>query len=556
MADKRISDLSNASSITLADLLVLVNESQTKKTTIADLLNLIASQDLLAELDTNGKIPLQQLPDSLFGAVHYQASWNANTNTPALPTAAPENKGWYYVVATDGTTNVNGVSDWKVGDWLVSNGSVWQKIDNSNALSSWNSRTGDVVPQTGDYTTDLVTETTNKYYTAARVLAELLNGLSVQNNAITASDSILTALGKAQGQINQRELISNKGAADGYASLESGKIPVSQLPDSIVGAVTYKGTWAANAALSPADSSNKGHYYVVNANGSFNMNGITDWKIGDWIISNGTVWQKIDNTDALSSWNGRTGAVLPQAGDYNTSQVTENAVNKYYTAARVLAELLTGFTTNNSPIVATDSVLTAFNKAQGQINNRENIANKGAVNGYAGLGSDSRVSRVNTMRGHNTLGMSSNVVITPNISELLVYSLQIPSGYFAAGDQMNVDVWMGSSTALANKSIKLYVNTSSSLTGATQIASYTTAANFGSAKFSREISFPTNTTMKAGCSPSVSSINGETTSIPDNGATTIPNITSGFFLIVSIQKTNNSDNMKIDRVTVIGLLNP
>jgi hypothetical protein len=92
MADKRISDLSIASSITLADLLVLVNESQTKKATIADLLNLIASQDQFAELDTNGKIPEELFPDSIFGSVRYQASWNANTNTPALPTAAPENK--------------------------------------------------------------------------------------------------------------------------------------------------------------------------------------------------------------------------------------------------------------------------------------------------------------------------------------------------------------------------------------------------------------------------------------------------------------------------------
>lgn len=556
MADKRISDLTNASSLTLTDLLVLVNESQTKKTTIADLLNLIASLDQFAELDTNGKVPLTQLPETMFGAVTYQASWNASTNTPALPTAAPENKGWYYVVGTDGTTNVNGVSEWKTGDWLVSNGSVWQKIDNSNALSSWNSRTGDVVPQAGDYTTDLVAEATNKYYTAARVLAEVLTGLSVQNSAITASDSILTALGKIQGQINQRELLSNKGATNGYATLENGKVPVSQLPDSVVGAVTYKGTWAANVALDPAAPANKGHYYVVSANGSFNMNGITDWKIGDWVISNGTVWQKIDNTDAISSWNGRTGAVVPQSGDYNTSQVTENAANRYYTAARVLAELLSGFLPNNAPITTADSVLSAFNKAQGQINNRENIANKGAVNGYAGLGSDSRISPANTMRGHNVLGMSFTAVIAPNTSEYLAYSQQIPSNYFAGGDQMNVDVWFGSSTAVANKSIKIYMNTTSSLTGATLLGTYTTSANFGSAKFSREISFLSNLSMKAGCNPGTSSLNGETTSIPDNGLYSIPDVTAGFFLIVSIQRTNSSDNLKIDRVIVNGLLQP
>jgi hypothetical protein len=550
MADKRISDLSSASSITLADLLVLVNESQTKKTTIADLLNLIASQDQFAELDTNGKIPVAQLPDSIFGAVHYQASWNANTNTPALPTAAPENKGWYYVVGTDGTTNVNGVSDWKTGDWLVSNGSVWQKIDNSNALSSWNSRTGDVVPQAGDYTTDLVTETTNKYYTAARVLAELLNGLSIQNNGITASDSILTALGKAQGQINERELISNKGAANGYASLESGKIPISQLPDSIVGAVTYKGTWAANATLNPADSSNKGHYYVVNANGSFNMDGITDWKIGDWIISNGTIWQKIDNTDALSSWNGRTGAVVPQTGDYNTSQVTENAANKYYTAARVLAELLTGFAVNNAPIVATDSVLTAFNKAQGQINNREVITNKGVTNGYASLDSTTKLPKSQLTRGQNSI----NIDFTgwpAGITEAIKYSFRVPGNVFTAGDILTINAWVSSTGTFGDKTLKVYLNSNSSLTGARLVATFVYTGN-ALYKFERDICFITTTTVKTLVAPNNPAQNGEYSQGTES-TTNIPSVSSDFYVLITLDLDDAGDSSKLERVALQGL---
>jgi len=35
----------------------------------------------------------------------------------------------------------------------------------------------------------------------------------------------------------------------------------------------------------------------VSVAGTTNLNGITDWEIGDWAIFNGAVWQKVDNTD-------------------------------------------------------------------------------------------------------------------------------------------------------------------------------------------------------------------------------------------------------------------
>jgi hypothetical protein len=230
MADKRISELTTATSITLNDLIVLINNSQTRKTTISALLSFIDSQQQFANLDTSGKIPLSQIPASILGAANYQSAWDAAINQPEIPLADNSNKGWYYVVSNAGTTTINGINDWKLGDWIISNGTAWQKIDNTDALLSWNGRTGAVVPMAGDYTTDTVAEGTNKYYTAARVLSELLTGLNNQNTAINSSDSILVALGKAQGQIDARESISSKGIANGYASLDtSGKHPKSQM---------------------------------------------------------------------------------------------------------------------------------------------------------------------------------------------------------------------------------------------------------------------------------------------------------------------------------------
>jgi|GEM_PF-3316745 len=61
----------------------------------------------------------------------YQGTWNATTNTPTIPAAAAANEGHYYIVATAGTTSIDGETDWQVADWLVSNGTTWEKIDNS-----------------------------------------------------------------------------------------------------------------------------------------------------------------------------------------------------------------------------------------------------------------------------------------------------------------------------------------------------------------------------------------------------------------------------------------
>jgi hypothetical protein len=81
---------------------------------------------------------------TITGTLVYQGSWNASTNTPTLTSSVGTN-GYYYVVGTSGSTNLNGITDWVVGDWAIFNGSVWQKIDNTDLVSSVNGQTGVVV---------------------------------------------------------------------------------------------------------------------------------------------------------------------------------------------------------------------------------------------------------------------------------------------------------------------------------------------------------------------------------------------------------------------------
>jgi hypothetical protein len=96
----------------------------------------------VATLDAGGKVPQSQIP--LMGDLNYQGTWNASTNTPTL-TSSVGTKGYYYVVDVSGNTNLNGITDWVIGDWAIFNGSIWQKVDNTDAVTSVNGQVGTVV---------------------------------------------------------------------------------------------------------------------------------------------------------------------------------------------------------------------------------------------------------------------------------------------------------------------------------------------------------------------------------------------------------------------------
>jgi hypothetical protein len=98
-------------------------------------------------------------------------------------------------------------------------------------------------------------------------------------------------------------------------------------PLIVSGPVNYKGTWNAstnNPTLNnPPAVSTKGDYYVVSTAGT--QFSIT-FGVGDWIISNGTAWEKVDLTDAVSSVFGRTGAVVGVSTDYSAVGITNTAI--------------------------------------------------------------------------------------------------------------------------------------------------------------------------------------------------------------------------------------
>ena len=140
----------------------------------------------VATLDGGGTVPTAQLPAAVLGALKYQGTWNATTNVPTL-TSSVGTQGYYYVVATAGTTNLDGIASWAIGDWAIFGTATWQKIDNTDAVTSVNGYTGTVSLAYADLAGAIPTWNQNTTGNAATVTtnANLTGGVTSVGNAAT-----------------------------------------------------------------------------------------------------------------------------------------------------------------------------------------------------------------------------------------------------------------------------------------------------------------------------------------------------------------------------------
>ena len=98
----------------------------------------------IASLDASGKVPIGQLPASIVGGLQYLGTWDAATNTPPISSGfgVPST---YYKVAVAGSTLVDGIGGWQVGDEIIFNGLTWSRISGSaSPVVSVNGLTGAV----------------------------------------------------------------------------------------------------------------------------------------------------------------------------------------------------------------------------------------------------------------------------------------------------------------------------------------------------------------------------------------------------------------------------
>jgi len=219
---------------------------------------------------------------------------------------------------------------------------------------------GDKSFQTLD--TSVVPENGAIYFTEPRVRATVLSGMNITGGAITASDNILNAFGKVQNQIN-----------------------------GLIGGSIFQSTWNASTNTPTLTSSVgiKGYYYIVSTAGTTNLDGITDWQMGDWAIFDGTVWRKVDNTDAVVSVNGYTGIVslvLDDLADVSAASPTDTQLlrfngttSKWYNWTPTFLNSLNGIT-NATQTFATGTSGTDFNISSSGSTHTFNIPTASATN--------------------------------------------------------------------------------------------------------------------------------------------------------------------------------
>lgn len=153
------------------------------------------------------------------GALVFQGTWDAATNTPTL-TSGVGNKGDYYVVSVAGNTNLDGITDWQLGDYAVFNGAVWQKVDNTDLVISVNGQTGAV-----NLTAVDVGATPNTAYVIAGNNldggGQLTGNVTIDLNYLPAAN--VTGLGTMAVQ-NANSVMITGGYAVGLSNVETDKV--------------------------------------------------------------------------------------------------------------------------------------------------------------------------------------------------------------------------------------------------------------------------------------------------------------------------------------------
>jgi hypothetical protein len=196
---------------------------------------------------------------------------------------------------------------------------------------------GDVttVPNAPTYTSGgnkIINTTIADTVVTAKVLTNLPTPTSA---AIAASDTILAAMAKLQGQI-------------------------TGIPQGLV----YKGTWNANTNTPTLASGTgiTGEFYIVSVAGTTNLDGITDWQVGDWAIfvevGATDTWQKIDNTSAIlgsgtankiAKWTGSNTLATGLIADDGSTVTIGNSGNLVVEGNTTLGDAVTDTTTVKGP---------------------------------------------------------------------------------------------------------------------------------------------------------------------------------------------------------------
>jgi hypothetical protein len=266
------------------------------------------------------------------GALIYKGAWNASTNTPTLSSGIGT-KGEYYVVSVAGNTNLDGITDWQVNDWAIFNGLVWQKIDNTDAVSSVNGQTGVVVLTPSD-----IGAASNTTYVIA---GTGMSGGGQLNSNVTLTNAGVTAFNTRTGNITLSS--TDISTALGYTP-GSGNGTVT----SVTGTSPVVSSGGSTPAISmPAANTSVSGYLTSTDWNTFNNKG------------NGTV-TSVTGTAPIVSSGGATPAIsIPAANATTSGYLTStdwNTFNSKGSGTGTVSNVATGTGLTGGPITTTGTI--------------------------------------------------------------------------------------------------------------------------------------------------------------------------------------------------------
>jgi len=178
------------------------------------------------------------------GALNYSGTWDAAANNPALASSVGT-KGDYYVVSVSGSTNLNGITDWVVSDWAVFNGSVWQKVDNSEVIyvsnvATGTGLTGGPITSTGTVSLANTAVTIGTYGSATNVASFTVD----QQGRLTSASNVTIAIGNSNLQ-NSSVILGNTTLTLGSTVSAVGNLSLNNVTINSV-ATTFPNNFLAN----------------------------------------------------------------------------------------------------------------------------------------------------------------------------------------------------------------------------------------------------------------------------------------------------------------------
>jgi hypothetical protein len=403
--------------------------------------------DGYAPLDSNLKVPSTNLPDSLVGAVVYQGTWNADADTPTLPSPAASNQGHYYIVRTPG---VYLSITYAVGDWAISNGTDWQKVDNTQDVNSVFGRQGNVVAIQNDYAAFYAD--INDAYSDAKVDLNLNVASANPTQVLSWNGTDYVWVDQQSGGGGGGDVISVNGK-QGVVTLDTDEIPEgSSNLYYTEQRVTDNASVVANTSKISFDtvSSTKLGTIEENADVTDSDNVVSSLVSATNISENNQLAIRANigvGSGAVDSVNGEIGDVILTTDEINEGTTNLYNVQSDWTATTGAAVILNKPTL--SPVATT-----------GEYTDLENTPDLAAV---ATSGSYNDLIDKPTIPGGTDIGSTpsaSNVVITSSTGSdgTVAAATQSLAGVMTAADKLKLDGIANNATNYGDADVNLLLD--------------------------------------------------------------------------------------------------